>query len=273
MNGLLITGLLAVLGTVIGSVIKARQETKSADKKFQSDLILRALESNNTEARIDSLQFLINTNLISDQEIREGIAQVIPKPHEWNLKIPQFTQVGFIQPVNPVNPVNPVVPTDDHFALVALKVRSGSIIDAITPVFAEVTPDLKLINRKDGQQVGGKGGTEKLLEQKERYIITGIDVVRGSYFDFDRDEVVHIQVFWHKLTPQGIDPTAKIASEKLGAGNHVKSLKPLEKLRVKSGYYISDLTLSYSHRTGGENYINNIVIKQSKLPIVLPNQK
>jgi len=177
MNGLLITGLLAVLGTVIGSVIKARQETKSADKKFQSDLILRALESNNTEARIDSLQFLINTNLISDQEIREGIAQVIPKPHEWNLKIPQFTQVGFIQPVNPVNPVNPVVPTDDHFALVALKVRSGSIIDAITPVFAEVTPDLKLINRKDGQQVGGKGGTEKLLEQKERYIITGIDVL------------------------------------------------------------------------------------------------
>jgi len=268
MNGLLITGLLAILGTVIGSVIKARQETKSADKKFQSDLILRALESNNTEARIDSLQFLIKTNLISDQEIREGIAQVIPKTQERNLNIPQFTQVGSIQPVKPVNPV---VPTDDNFALVALKVRAGSIIDAIIPVFAEVTPDLKLLNRKDGLQVGGKGGTEKLLEQKEGYIITGIDVVRGCYFDLD--EVVHIQVFWHKLTPLGIDPTTTMTSEKLGTANKVKSFKPLEKLLVESGYYISDLTLSYSHHAGGENYVNNIVIKQRKLPLWQLNQK
>jgi hypothetical protein len=247
-------------------IIKGHQEIRSANKKFQSDLILRALESDDPKERIDSLQFLLDIRLISDSELKEGITQVIKEGAEDEKNIPHFTQVSSVCP-----PVNTVVPTDGNeavFALVALKVRSGSIIDSITPVFAEVTSDLKFQNRRYGLQIGGKGGTEKLLE-KEGYIVTGIDVVRGRYIDFDQDEIVHIQVFWHKLTPQGIDPTTKIASEKLGSGYNAKSLKPPEKLLVDSGYYISDLTPSYSHRTSGKNYINNIVIKQSKLPTKL----
>ncbi len=242
-------------------IIKGNQETRSANKKVQSDLILRALGSDDPKERINSLQFLLDINLISDSDLKEGITQVIKEGTEDEKNIPQFTQFGFVSP--PVTDDNETV-----FALVALKVRSGSIIDAITPVFAEVTSDLKFQNRKDGLQVGGKGGTEKLLE-KEGYIVTEIEVVRGRYFDFDRDEIVHIQVFWHKLTPQGIDPTTKIASNKLGSGNHANSLKTPEKLLVEPGYYISDLIPSYSHRTSGENYINNIVIKQSKLPTKL----
>ncbi|RKZ88435.1 MAG: hypothetical protein DRR19_12560 [Candidatus Parabeggiatoa sp. nov. 1] len=66
MNELLITGLLAILGTVVGGVVKSRLETKLADKDLQSKLIMRALESDKTEERINSLQFLVETNLISD---------------------------------------------------------------------------------------------------------------------------------------------------------------------------------------------------------------
>lgn len=159
MNELLITGLLAILGTVVGGVVKSRLETKLADKDLQSKLIMRALESDKTEERINSLQFLVETNLISDSQLKEGINQVVRNGEK---NIPQFTPVGS---------VNSVVPTDDKqtapLALVALKVRSGDIIDAVTPVFAEVTPDLKLQNRKYGLQVGGTGGGETQLEQAE----------------------------------------------------------------------------------------------------------
>jgi hypothetical protein len=72
-SALLITGLLAILGTVIGGAIQGYWETTLADKKFQADLVMKALEADDAAARADSLHFMIETNLIADPAIRQGL--------------------------------------------------------------------------------------------------------------------------------------------------------------------------------------------------------
>jgi hypothetical protein len=76
---LLITGLLAILGTVAGGVIKGYWDTSLAERKFQSDLVMKALESDVESERIKSLKFMIETQLISDTEIRRGLDEYMKK--------------------------------------------------------------------------------------------------------------------------------------------------------------------------------------------------
>lgn len=269
-NGLLITGLLALLGTVAGGVVKGYWDTSLANKDFQSKLILRALESPDVESRIQSLEFLVKTNLIIDRQVKEGIEQTLK---EGGKSIPQFKPAGVaaVAGVSVVPSVKAQVIAENPelkgstLALVALKVRYGDIIDSITPVFAEIAPDLRIKDKKIvGQRIGGEGGGETLLE-REGYIITGVTVYRGNYFG--RDEVIQIQVIWHKLTPQGIDSTTEIVSEKLGSGKFANISQPPKELRAKPGYYISDLSASTSNHTSGETFFNDLYIEQEKLPI------
>jgi hypothetical protein len=56
-SGLIVTGLLAVLGTVAGGVMKGYWDTNLAKMDFQSKLILRALEPTDVKQRVSSLQF------------------------------------------------------------------------------------------------------------------------------------------------------------------------------------------------------------------------
>lgn len=70
---LLITGLLAILGTVAGGVIKGYWDSSLADKKFQTDLVMKALEAEELEDRINSLRFMLETNLIAEPQIRKGL--------------------------------------------------------------------------------------------------------------------------------------------------------------------------------------------------------
>jgi hypothetical protein len=72
-NPLLITGLLAILGTVAGEVIKGYWSNTLADKDFQSKLVLDALEADDEDARKKALEFLVTTNLISDPKIQKGV--------------------------------------------------------------------------------------------------------------------------------------------------------------------------------------------------------
>jgi hypothetical protein len=271
-SGLLIAGLLAILGTVIGGVVKGYWDTSLANRDFQSKLILRSLESDDVNKRTKSLEFLVKTNLISDQLVKDGINQVLK---EGEKSIPQFEPVNSTRQKEPgVNVVpsvkaqaiaaNPAL-KDSILALVALKVRHGGLIDSITPIFAEIASDLKARDKKIiGQRIGGEGGGETLLE-REGYLITGVDVYRGEYFG--RDEVIQLQVIWHKLTPQGIDPTAEIVSEKLGSGNFAHISQPPKKFRADPGYYISDFGASTSFHTSGETFFHDIYIKQEKLPV------
>lgn len=76
---LLITGLLAILGTVAGGLIKGYWDTTLAEKNFQTGLVMKALEANEQDARINSLRFMIETNLIADPAIRDGLQQYLDR--------------------------------------------------------------------------------------------------------------------------------------------------------------------------------------------------
>src|SRR5690349_12190168 len=83
----LVTGLLALLGTVAGGLVKGYMDTSLADKKFQTDLVMKALEPDDPEARIKSLEFLVETNLVSDPQITNGVRSYLAKKSNV---VPQF---------------------------------------------------------------------------------------------------------------------------------------------------------------------------------------
>ncbi|MEM9149918.1 MAG: hypothetical protein AAGB19_05640, partial [Cyanobacteria bacterium P01_F01_bin.3] len=135
------------------------------------------------------------------------------------------------------------------------------VIDAITPIFAEVTPDRVIANMHEGVSMGGTGGGEVLLLH-EGYLITGINVEYGDYFG--ANEIVHIEIIWSKLTPKGLDPNDVIASEKLGSGNFATILDR-EELWAEPGSYISDIFSTASTHTSGETFLNSLAIEVSEL--------
>ena len=90
-SGLLVTGLLAVLGTVVGGVVKGYWDTNLAKMDFQSKLILRALEPEDVEQRVSSLEFLVKANLITSPEIRDGLTGIL---EEGAQSVPQFQPIG-----------------------------------------------------------------------------------------------------------------------------------------------------------------------------------
>lgn len=89
-NGLFITGMLAILGTVAGGIINGCMDTKLEQQKLQSQLITKAFESGDQKQQLETLTFLINTNLISDIKLRNGVAAYIQK-HEILSSLPSVS--------------------------------------------------------------------------------------------------------------------------------------------------------------------------------------
>jgi hypothetical protein len=269
-NALLITGLLAIMGTVAGGVVKGYWDTKLAERDFQSKLILRAMEPADADVRIKALEFLVDTNLISDPAVRDGIGAAVQK---GPASIPQFLPPNAGPPPGGVAAVPSVKATltalnpalrGKMLALAGLKVRHGDVIDGLTPIFAEIFPDLKVGSTTEAPLIGGTGGKETLLEHPG-YLVTGVDVYRGDYFG--RVEAVQLQVTWQRLTPQGLDAKDKIVSPKLGSGNFAKISQAPKQLRADPGFYIADFSAASSSHTSGETLFNDISIKQEKLPV------
>lgn len=77
-SGLLITGLLAIISTVAGGIIKGCMETNLARYKFQAELVSNAMNKAEDE-RFRRLTELVNTNVISEKKIRSGIEAYINK--------------------------------------------------------------------------------------------------------------------------------------------------------------------------------------------------
>ena len=267
-SGLLITGLLAILGTVTGGVVKGYWDTNLAKMDFQSKLILRALEPEDVEQRVSSLEFLVKANLISSPEIRQGLSGIL---EEGTKSIPQFLPMGSPTSISSLG-VSAVDSARDrviekfptlkgkNIALIGFRVRHGDIIDAVTPIYSEVTKSLELQGEFEGERIGGTGGGETVLK-KPGYVVTGFDVQRGYYFG--RNEVVHFQVIWKQLTPKGVDPSSEIVSEKLGGGNYVKNLQPAKPFRANTGGFISDFAATTSFHTSGETFLNDIQISET----------
>jgi hypothetical protein len=149
---LLITGLLAILGTVVGSIINGYWSTKLAQKNAQSLLIQKALESPDPKVRAKSLEFLIKINLIDDPKIKAGVNQILVSK-ELDL-LPQFNAQNIIQTdkigvtemksaksqlVDKEKGEGNPIEQDNFLALTGFIVRSGDIIDGFTPIFSEIS--------------------------------------------------------------------------------------------------------------------------------------
>ena len=86
---LVVTGLFALLGTVAGSVMTGFWNVQLADRKFTSDLVLKALESGSATERLASLDLLVSTNLLSEPSIRAGVKEYVGQSKDDPSKIPQ----------------------------------------------------------------------------------------------------------------------------------------------------------------------------------------
>ena len=80
--GIVLTGGLAVLGMTVSSTLNGLWDIQLKKKEFQSQLIMQALESSEVKERQAWLQFLIDANLIENQEIREGLLKYSSKGTE-----------------------------------------------------------------------------------------------------------------------------------------------------------------------------------------------
>jgi hypothetical protein len=274
-GGLIITGLLALLGTVAGGVVKGYWDTNLAAMDFQSQLILRALEPEEASQRVSSLEFLVKANLISDPAVEAGLREIIASGEE---SIPQFLAVGASRSLESRG-VNTVESARDlalqkhpelrgkNIALVGFRVRHGDIIDAVTPIYSEVSSQMELVGKFEGERIGGTGGGETVL-LRPGYVVTGFDIQRGYYFG--RDEVVHMQVYWTRLGSRGLVAEDTLASPRLGSGANAHISKQPEEFRAQDNAFISDFAATTSFHTSGETFLNDIEISESMLVLKNP---
>jgi len=90
----LIAGFFGLLGTGLGGAITGWSSVELAKQKFNSDLVMKALESPSPEARLATLRLLVDTHLIEDQAIRSAVS---------NYTSEKKTNPGSIPQVQPSN--------------------------------------------------------------------------------------------------------------------------------------------------------------------------
>ena len=84
-----ITGILAIAGTVVGSIIKGVSEINLEKTRLESQLILNALSVDSEEKRRASLQFLVDSSLVRDEATKTGLKKYLDGKDRTSL--PQFT--------------------------------------------------------------------------------------------------------------------------------------------------------------------------------------
>jgi len=87
----LVGGLFALLGAIAGAATSGWSQIELARQKFYSDLVLKALESNSPDERFESLNLLVETNLLQDTQIRQGVRTYAEKKRKNPSSIPQVT--------------------------------------------------------------------------------------------------------------------------------------------------------------------------------------
>src|SRR5260221_7587583 len=96
----LVGGIFGLLGAIGGAAITGWSEVQLAKQKFNSDLVLKALESNSPEQRLGSLQLLVETKLLKDADIYKGVEDYAKKREKDPSTIPQvISETTFEAPV------------------------------------------------------------------------------------------------------------------------------------------------------------------------------
>ena len=241
----------------MGGIITGHWETRVAQMDFESKLILRALESEDVDERLTSLEFLVDAKLISDSDVLDAIEGIIKKEN-----VPRFLPVDVLSLDSQRDRIAEKFPTlvGKNIALIGFSVRHGDIIDAVTPIYSVVSPRLKLKGEYVGDRLAGDGGGETVLKQPG-YVVTGFDVQYGEYYG--DTAVVQLKVIWTRLTSNGLDTGSIIESEKLGSGDRAEISEPPELVRASADAFISDFEVEISHHSNGDTFLKAIRIKDT----------
>lgn len=96
----LVGGIFALLGALGGGLVTGWSQVELARQKFNSDLVLKALESNSADQRLESLKFLVETNLMKDRDIQKGVRDYAKAKEKNPSAIPQVSpSVSFAAPL------------------------------------------------------------------------------------------------------------------------------------------------------------------------------
>jgi len=85
----LVGGVLALMGAVGGAAVTGWSQVQLAKQKFNSDLVLRALESESAEERLKTLELLVETKLLKDSEIEAAVRAYAKKNKDSPQRIPK----------------------------------------------------------------------------------------------------------------------------------------------------------------------------------------
>ncbi|MEO7213741.1 hypothetical protein [Mucilaginibacter sp.] len=91
---LILSGFFAVLGTVVGGVVQGYWTVRLAEQKYQSDLVLKALESTSAQERLLTLKMLVHTNLLTLSGVRDSVSSYIIEKEKDPESIPQVKSVS-----------------------------------------------------------------------------------------------------------------------------------------------------------------------------------
>jgi len=82
-------GVIAIAGAVAGAAVTGYSQVQLAKQKFNSDLVLKALESGDGKQRLESLQLLVETKLLKDPEVQLAVHDYIKSKEKDPESIPQ----------------------------------------------------------------------------------------------------------------------------------------------------------------------------------------
>lgn len=96
----LIGGIFALLGAVAGAAITGWSQVELARQKFNSDLVMKALESNSDKERLESLKLIVETKLLKDDEVQFAVMEYAKKKETDPSTIPRVAaSAKFEEPV------------------------------------------------------------------------------------------------------------------------------------------------------------------------------
>lgn len=100
----LVGGVFALLGAIGGAAVTGWSQVELAKQKFNSDLVLKALESNSPEHRLETLRLLVETNLLKDSDIKQGVRDYATARESNPSVIPQVSPSQSFEPPVISNP-------------------------------------------------------------------------------------------------------------------------------------------------------------------------
>jgi hypothetical protein len=285
-RALLISGMLAIVTTAAAQGIKAYLDGSLETSKFHFSLIEKALQSDSTQARIESLNFLTDINLITDKALAHGVRCYLKNHPE---SVPQFlpanttggsTQKYVASFKGELLTTHPDLAGKD-LAVVGLMVRDGDIVNGFAPIYAEISNDpaqhrLKISDTHiPGEFHGESNGNEEYMV-KNSGLVTELDVYSGKYYG--SDAVAKLTLIWRGIAKSGydLDTSPEPFTKTYGSANRLENSNlTLTTYRAPAGCYLADIrkVATETHTSGEVFLLPKFDVTYRPLPHALKGEK